>query len=159
MDIRTRQGLLNALVGKVGKRMDNLLIPLELLSCVSRTEFSDKKAYLRWQKRQVSLPQIVPEELEPISCSYQPYFLFCVLFLQLNMLEEGLINHPVVGFGEMGRKLNELRNIMRQIEESEVLLFKLYIHFFNFLHSFHFRSRSHYVYQCMYTRKTIYLFI
>ncbi|XP_020088273.1 uncharacterized protein LOC109710203 [Ananas comosus] len=91
MDIRTRQGLLNALVGKVGKRMDNLLIPLELLSCVSRTEFSDKKAYLRWQKR------------------------------QLNMLEEGLINHPVVGFGEMGRKLNELRNIMRQIEESESL--------------------------------------
>nr|CAD1838954.1 unnamed protein product [Ananas comosus var. bracteatus] len=91
MDIRTRQGLLNALVGKVGKRMDNLLIPLELLSCVSRTEFSDKKAYLRWQKR------------------------------QLNMLEEGLINHSVVGFGEMGRKLNELRNIMRQIEESESL--------------------------------------
>jgi len=56
MDIRTRQGLLNALVGKVGKRMDNLLVPLELLCCVSRTEFSDKKAYLRWQKRQASHP-------------------------------------------------------------------------------------------------------
>jgi hypothetical protein len=54
MDIRTRQGLLSALVGKVGKRMDALLIPLELLCCVSRTEFSDKKAYIRWQKRQVS---------------------------------------------------------------------------------------------------------
>lgn len=54
MDIRTRQGLLNALVGKVGKRMDTLLIPLELLCCVSRTEFSDKKAFIRWQKRQVS---------------------------------------------------------------------------------------------------------
>jgi hypothetical protein len=53
MDIRTRQGLLNALAGKVGKRMDSLLVPLELLCCVSRTEFSDKKAYLRWQKRQV----------------------------------------------------------------------------------------------------------
>lgn len=54
MDIRTRQGLLNALAGKVGKRMDTLLIPLELLCCTSRTEFSDKKAYIRWQKRQVS---------------------------------------------------------------------------------------------------------
>lgn len=54
MDIRTRQGLLNALAGKVGKRMDALLIPLELLSCISRTEFSDKKAYIRWQKRQVN---------------------------------------------------------------------------------------------------------
>ncbi|VAH01237.1 unnamed protein product [Triticum turgidum subsp. durum] len=89
MDIRTRQGLLNAMVGKVGKRMDNLLIPLELLCCISRAEFSDMKAYLRWQKR------------------------------QLNMLEEGLINHPVVGFGELGRKVNELRNLFRKIEESE----------------------------------------
>ncbi|XP_020583342.1 uncharacterized protein LOC110026657 [Phalaenopsis equestris] len=91
MDIRTRQGLLNALVGKVGKRMDNFLIPMELLCCVSRTEFSDMKAYLRWQKR------------------------------QLNMLEEGLINHPVVGFGELGRKVNELRILLRKIEESESL--------------------------------------
>lgn len=91
MDIRTRQGLLNALVGRVGKRMDHLLIPLELLCCVSKTEFSDKKAFLRWQKR------------------------------QLNMLEEGLINHPVVGFGESGRKANEFRNLLKKIEESESL--------------------------------------
>lgn len=55
MDIRTRQGLLNALAEKVGKRMDTLLVPLELLCCISRTEFSDKKAYIRWQKRQVLL--------------------------------------------------------------------------------------------------------
>jgi hypothetical protein len=53
MDIRTKQGLLNALVGKAGKRMDTLLVPLELLCCVARTEFSDKKAFIRWQKRQV----------------------------------------------------------------------------------------------------------
>lgn len=53
LDIKTRQGLLNAIVGKAGKRMDSLLIPLELLCCVSRTEFSDKKAFIRWQKRQV----------------------------------------------------------------------------------------------------------
>ncbi|XP_042757958.2 protein unc-13 homolog [Lactuca sativa] len=89
MDIRTRQGLLNAMAGKVGKRMDALLIPIELLSCVSRTEFSDKKAYIRWQKR------------------------------QLNMLEEGLVNHPVVGFGESGRKASEIRILLARIEESE----------------------------------------
>ncbi|KAF3942718.1 hypothetical protein CMV_030653, partial [Castanea mollissima] len=89
MDIRTRQGLLNALVGKVGKRMDTLLIPLELLCCVSRTEFSDKKAFIRWQKR------------------------------QLNILEEGLINYPVVGFGESGRKSSELRILLAKIEEAE----------------------------------------
>lgn len=54
MDVRTRLGLLNAMVGKVGKRMDTILIPLELLCCISRTEFSDKKSYIKWQKRQVS---------------------------------------------------------------------------------------------------------
>ncbi|KAJ3681258.1 hypothetical protein LUZ60_015747 [Juncus effusus] len=91
MDIRTRVGLLNALVGKVGKRMDKLLIPLELLCCVSRTEFSDKKAYIKWQKR------------------------------QLNIMEEGLINHPIMGFGELGRKVNDLRNLLKKIEESESL--------------------------------------
>ncbi|KAG9454920.1 hypothetical protein H6P81_007824 [Aristolochia fimbriata] len=91
MDVRTRQGLLHALVGKEGKRMDTLLVPLEMLSCVSRTEFSDKKAYIRWQKR------------------------------QLNVLEEGLLNYPVVGFGELRRKANELRVILRKIEESEAL--------------------------------------
>lgn len=92
MDIRTRQGLLNALVGKAGKRMDTLLVPLELLCCISRTEFPDKKAYIRWQKR------------------------------QLNMLEEGLVNHPAVGFGESSRRaseLSQLRIILAKIEESE----------------------------------------
>lgn len=91
MDIRTRQGLLSALVGKVGKRMDNFLVPLELLCSVSRTEFSDKKAYLRWQKR------------------------------QLNMLEEGLVNHPVAGFVEFGSKVKELQILLRKFEESESL--------------------------------------
>ncbi|KAI8546001.1 hypothetical protein RHMOL_Rhmol07G0081800 [Rhododendron molle] len=91
MDIRSRQGMLNAMVGRVGKRMDTLLIPLELLCCISRTEFPDKKAYIRWQKR------------------------------QLNMLEEGLINHPAVGFGESGRKASELRILLAKIEESEFL--------------------------------------
>ncbi|KAI4332955.1 hypothetical protein L6164_017820 [Bauhinia variegata] len=91
MDIRTRQGLLNALVGKVGKRMDTLLVPLELLCCVSRSEFSDKKAFIRWQKR------------------------------QLKLLEEGLVNYPAVGFAESGRKTNELRILLAKIEESEFL--------------------------------------
>lgn len=36
------------------------------------------------------------------------------------MLEEGLINHPVVGFGESGHKANDLRILLAKIEESEV---------------------------------------
>ncbi|KAG6787756.1 hypothetical protein POTOM_003801 [Populus tomentosa] len=54
MDIRTRQGLLNALAGKVGKRMDTLLVPLELLCCISTFRISDKKAYIPVAKKQDS---------------------------------------------------------------------------------------------------------
>ncbi|CAI9299285.1 unnamed protein product [Lactuca saligna] len=91
MDIRTRQGLLNAMAGKVGKRMDALLIPLELLSSVSRTEFSEKKSLHKMAKETI----------------------------QLNMLEEGLVNHPIVGFGESGRKASGMRILLARIEESE----------------------------------------
>lgn len=48
---------------------------------------------------------------------------FLFLSVQLNMLEEGLINHPAVGFGESGRKANELRVLLAKIEESEVCIF------------------------------------
>lgn len=73
MDIRTKQGLLNALVGKAGKRMDTLLVPLELLCCVARTEFSDKKAFIRWQKRQVI--QSVLNFFRLLHILYQPVIL------------------------------------------------------------------------------------
>ena len=42
------------------------------------------------------------------------------MLVQLNMLEEGLVNHPVVGFGESGRKASEMRILLARIEESEV---------------------------------------
>lgn len=45
---------------------------------------------------------------------------FNFLSFQLNILEEGLINQPVVGFGESGRKASELRILLAKIEESEV---------------------------------------
>ncbi|KAK6933996.1 hypothetical protein RJ641_036890 [Dillenia turbinata] len=39
----------------------------------------------------------------------------------LNMLEEGLINHPAVGFGESGRKASKLQILLAKIKESESL--------------------------------------
>ena len=33
--------------------MDTLLVPLELLMAVPRSEFPDKMQYVRWSKRQV----------------------------------------------------------------------------------------------------------
>ncbi|KAK1281411.1 hypothetical protein QJS04_geneDACA015024 [Acorus gramineus] len=41
--------------------------------------------------------------------------------MELNILEEGLLNHPVVKFGEFGRRANELRALLIKIEESEFL--------------------------------------
>ncbi|KAF3791456.1 hypothetical protein EJ110_NYTH08321 [Nymphaea thermarum] len=91
MDVRTRQGFLHALNGRIGKRMDTLLVPLELLCCISQADFSDKKSYLKWQKR------------------------------QLNILEEGLLHHPVVPYVESGHKPSDLTVLLAKIEESEVL--------------------------------------
>ena len=46
--------------------------------------------------------------------------IFNFVSVQLFILEEGLINHPVVGFGESGRKATDLRILLAKIEESEV---------------------------------------
>lgn len=54
---------------------------------------------------------------------------FNFLLVQLNMLEEGLINHPVVGFGESGRKASELRILLSKIEESEVCVLLTYFYY------------------------------
>lgn len=54
--------------------------------------------------------------------SYFSYPLSLRAVTQLNILEEGLINHPVDGFTESGRKGNEFRNLLRKIEEAEVHL-------------------------------------
>ena len=40
--------------------------------------------------------------------------------LPQTVLEKGLINHPVVGFGESGRKTSNLRFLLAIIKESEV---------------------------------------
>ncbi|OIV99067.1 hypothetical protein TanjilG_32326 [Lupinus angustifolius] len=42
--------------------------------------------------------------------------------MELKVLEEGLVHHPAVGFGECGHKTNELRILLAKIEESEFLL-------------------------------------
>ncbi len=54
-DRRTREAILHASAGRVGKRMDTLLLPLELLSAIPHSAFADKIQYIRWSKRQVSM--------------------------------------------------------------------------------------------------------
>ncbi|KAH7421986.1 hypothetical protein KP509_13G084700 [Ceratopteris richardii] len=91
MDRITRSALLNASAGRVGKRMDTLLVPLELLCAVSRTDFPDRKAYVRWEKRQV------------------------------NVLEEGLLNYPSIRLEATDYRVAELRTLFAKLEEAEGL--------------------------------------
>lgn len=91
IDRLTREGLLHASAARVGKRMDTLLVPLELLCTAPRADFPDRKAYLRWEKRQI------------------------------NMLEEGLLNHPSIYLDPTDRTAAELRMLIAKIEEAEGL--------------------------------------
>ncbi|KAH7278739.1 hypothetical protein KP509_38G054500 [Ceratopteris richardii] len=91
MDWLTRHSLLNVSVGSGGKRIDTLLIPLELLCTVSHVDFPDQKAYTRWKKRQV------------------------------NVLEEGLLNHPSIPMEESDHRESELRTLFKELREAEGL--------------------------------------
>lgn len=62
------------------------------------------------------------------------YFINFVL-AQLNFLEEGLLNHAAVGFMESGRSANDLRNLLRKIEESEVYAFRMILDFVDLFNS------------------------
>lgn len=90
-DWRTRQGLLSASQGRVGKRMDTLLVPLELLCTVSKSNFADQRAHSRWQKR------------------------------QLSVLEEGLLSHPAVRLDATDPRAVELRSLIAKLEEADAL--------------------------------------
>jgi hypothetical protein len=90
-DRRTREALLHASASRVGKRMDTLLVPLELLCWVARTEFTDKKLFIRWEKRQI------------------------------NLLLEGLLNHPSQALDPSDRSAVELRGLISKLEEAETL--------------------------------------
>jgi hypothetical protein len=75
--------------------------------------------------------------------------------LQLKVLEEGLVNHPVVGFGESGRKTNELRILLAKIEESEVcdspfgcLIYIIYLSQLIFCRYTHFSVPTNYKIAC-----------
>ncbi|GLT76643.1 hypothetical protein SLA2020_482930 [Shorea laevis] len=77
--------------GRVGRRMGMLLIPLELLYCISCTEFFYKKIILAVAKKAVQV---------------------------LIMLLEGLFNHPAVVW-RVWRKAVEMQVLLEKIEESE----------------------------------------
>lgn len=97
MDRRTREALLRAATGKVGKRMDTLLIPLEFLFVVSPDDFNDKEEYYRWRKR------------------------------QLNLLEEGILVHPAISLEEPDKVGSEMRFLIAKVEEAKEATGETYV--------------------------------
>ncbi|BBN07882.1 hypothetical protein MPTK1_4g07000 [Marchantia polymorpha subsp. ruderalis] len=90
-DRRTREALLTASSTRGGRRMDSMLLPLELLCAVPTSQFLDRKFHSRWRKRQISL------------------------------IEEGLLHHPYVPLSPSDRTSAELRVLINKLEEAETL--------------------------------------
>ncbi|KAL3689134.1 hypothetical protein R1sor_015443 [Riccia sorocarpa] len=90
-DRRTREALLTASSARGGRRMDSMLLPLELLCAVPNSQFSDRKFHSRWRKRQISL------------------------------IEEGLLHHPYVPLPPNDRTAVDLRVLINKLEEAETL--------------------------------------
>lgn len=90
-DMQTREALLRAAAGRVGKRMDTLLVPLELLFVTTPEDFPDQKSFLSWEKR------------------------------QLNLLEEGLVNHPSTSFDMADRLRADLKLLLGRILQDQFL--------------------------------------
>ncbi|XP_008785335.4 protein unc-13 homolog [Phoenix dactylifera] len=54
-DNRLRKTLMRTLVGQVGRRVETIILPLELLRQLKPSEFNDMQEYHRWQRRQLKI--------------------------------------------------------------------------------------------------------
>ncbi|KAK7243044.1 hypothetical protein RIF29_37828 [Crotalaria pallida] len=57
-DNRLRKTIMRSLVGQVGKRVETIILPLELLRHLKPSEFSDSREYHSWQKRQLKVLEL-----------------------------------------------------------------------------------------------------
>ncbi|RDX61180.1 hypothetical protein CR513_60613, partial [Mucuna pruriens] len=82
MDSRVRRALLRISAGQVGRRIESVVVPLELLQQLKATDFTDHQEYDEWQKR------------------------------TLKVLEAGLILHPHVPVDKSNSAAQRLRQIV-----------------------------------------------
>ncbi|KAE8734147.1 peptide transporter PTR3-A-like [Hibiscus syriacus] len=85
-DNRLRKTLMRALVGQSGKKMESIIIPLELIRHIKPSEFNNPIDYHIWQKR------------------------------QLKILEEGLLLYPSIPLDESNSSVMRLREIIRAVD-------------------------------------------
>ncbi|XP_057522970.1 protein unc-13 homolog [Amaranthus tricolor] len=81
-DSRIRKAFLRIAASQLGKRIDNLVLPLELLQQLKSSDFTDQQEYDAWQKR------------------------------NLRVLEAGLILHPYQPIGKADASSQQLQKII-----------------------------------------------
>ncbi|KAI4371920.1 hypothetical protein MLD38_010215 [Melastoma candidum] len=86
-DNRLRKTLMRTLVGQMGRRVETIILPLELLRHIKPSEFSDMNEYHRWQKR------------------------------QLKVLEVGLLLHPVIPLEKSNAAAVRLKETIRSCQD------------------------------------------
>ncbi|CAN8257585.1 unnamed protein product [Cochlearia groenlandica] len=82
-DSRIRRALLRIASGQLGKRVETMVLPLELLQQLKATDFTDHEEYESWQRR------------------------------NLKLLEAGLILHPFVPLSKSDKSVQQLKQIIR----------------------------------------------
>ncbi|XP_027354004.1 protein unc-13 homolog isoform X2 [Abrus precatorius] len=82
MDSRVRRALLRISAGQVGRRIESVVVPLELLQQLKASDFTDQQEYEEWQKR------------------------------TLKVLEAGLILHPHMPLDKSNSAAQRLRQII-----------------------------------------------
>ncbi|KAA8548863.1 hypothetical protein F0562_000547 [Nyssa sinensis] len=89
-DNRLRKTLMRTLVGQMGRRVETIILPLELLRHLKPSEFNSSIEYHLWQKR------------------------------QLKILEAGLILHPSIPLDKSNSFAMRLRDIIRAAETKPI---------------------------------------
>ncbi|XP_050880852.1 protein unc-13 homolog [Lathyrus oleraceus] len=82
MDSRVRRALLRISAGQVGRRIESVVVPLELMQQLKASDFTDQQEYDEWQKR------------------------------TLKVLEAGLILHPYIPLDKSNSAGQRLRQII-----------------------------------------------
>lgn len=83
IDSRIRRALLRIASGQLGRRVETMVLPLELLQQLKATDFPDHDEYISWQRR------------------------------NLKLLEAGLILHPHVPLSKSDKSVQQLKQIIR----------------------------------------------
>ncbi|VVA99782.1 unnamed protein product [Arabis nemorensis] len=83
IDSRIRRALLRIASGQLGRRVETMVLPLELLQQLKATDFPDQEEYESWQRR------------------------------NLKLLEAGLILHPYVPLTKSDKSVQQLKLIIR----------------------------------------------